>query len=99
MILLDLLDDFVQVGDEFISIDSVRHCALFNIFKPGGDAAQTAHAEIHEDFSSLRVFLHHIDNAHGFFNGSHCQHNHMLIAKVYHSRDSSVLLDFLILLQ
>ena len=95
-VLIGLAND-ATVGDEFIGIDSVSHCSLFDILEAGRDAPQTAHAEIHEYFGSLRIFLHDIDNAHGFFYGCHGQH--LLLLKVYHRRESSVLLDFLIMLQ
>ena len=42
MLSLPLFDGFVQVGDEFIGIDSVSHCSLFDILEAGRDGRESA---------------------------------------------------------
>jgi hypothetical protein len=57
-----LYGSLIQIGDKGVDVDAVSLSSLFDILKPGGGAAETAHTVITEYLDGFRVFLDHVDN-------------------------------------
>lgn len=64
-------DSFVEALHESVNIDAVSKRTLFDIFKMSSSAAEAAHARIHENLDSIRIFLDNFHDAHVFSN-RHC---------------------------
>ena len=52
------------IQESSIDIDAMSQCALLDVFKMRGGAAEAAHAGIHEDLDGVGVFLDNLHNAH-----------------------------------
>ena len=93
MSFLLLTNEGVEFGNQLVCIRTVYHASLFNAFALRCRAAQTVHADFHEELCGLDVDVENLADR-GLFRNSH--EINLLLFERYGSTALTVFLSFLL---